>query len=83
MVTTLATFLATDAFADELRWEQLPPLPDTLGVAAPFAGVSGGALLVAGGAHFPGKMPWGGGTKAWLDRVWRLDAPDGAWRARP
>ena len=80
MVTILATFLATDAFAGELRWEQLAPLPDPLGVAAPFAGVGSGALLVAGGAHFPGSMPWEGGTKVWLDRVWRLDAPDGSWR---
>ena len=35
-------------------WEQLPPIPKPLGVAAPFAGVSGGALLVAGGEVRPG-----------------------------
>ena len=80
MATTLASLLTTDAFSDELRWEQLAPLPDALGVAAPFAGVSGGVLFVAGGAHFPEKMPWKGGTKKWLDHVWRLDAPDGVWR---
>jgi N-acetylneuraminate epimerase len=63
-----------------LKWEQLPPLPQPLGVAAPFAGVTGGSLLVAGGANFPGKMPWEGGKKAWLDTVWLLDRPDGSWR---
>ena len=67
--------------ADTLTWTQLPPLPDPLGVAAPFAGVSGGALLVAGGAKFPDKMPWEGGKKVWHDRVWVLNAPDGKWRA--
>ena len=59
---------------DSSKWEKLPPLPDALGVAAPFAGVSGGALLVAGGANFPDKMPWEGGKKVWHDRVWKSGA---------
>ena len=42
--------------------------------------MSGGALLVAGGANFPGGMPWDGGKKVWSDRVWVLEKPDGAWR---
>ncbi len=62
------------------EWKTLPPLPDAEGFAGSFAGVSGGALLVAGGANFPGAKPWEGGTKAWTDRVWVLDKPDGAWR---
>ena len=66
--------------ADALAWKQLPPLPDAPGVAGPFAGVSGGALLVAGGANFPDRMPWEGGKKVWLDRVWVLEKPDGVWR---
>ena len=79
LITLLAMTML--ACADEtLTWKQLPPLPDALGVAAPFAGVSGGALLVAGGANFPDKMPWEGGRKVWHDRVWVLEKPDGAWR---
>lgn len=66
--------------ADPLVWKQLPPLPDPLGVASPFAGVSSTSLVVAGGANFPGKMPWEGGKKVWHDRVWVLDKPDGTWR---
>jgi len=62
-----------------LNWKQLPPLPDRLGFAAPFAGVSGGALIVAGGANFPGAMPWEGGTKVWHDSVFVLARPDGEW----
>ena len=55
-LTILASLLVASApaSASSLQWAQLPPLPDPLGVAAPFAGVSGGALLVAGGANFQG-----------------------------
>ncbi len=44
------------------------------------AGVTGGALLVAGGANFPEKRPWEGGTKIWYDDIWVLGKPDGQWR---
>lgn len=59
----------------------LPPLPDKEGFAGQFAGVSNGALLVAGGANFPGKKPWDGGIKVWHDSVFALDKPDGTWQA--
>jgi N-acetylneuraminic acid mutarotase len=61
-------------------WKPLAPLPGRLGVAGAFAGVSGGALLVAGGANFPDRMPWGGGEKVWHDDVFVLQQPHGAWR---
>lgn len=61
-------------------WKSLPPLPDKLGVAGAFAGVSGGALLVAGGANFPDKMPWEGGTKVWHDAVYVLERPGRDWK---
>ncbi len=63
------------------RWQTLPALPDALGVAGAFAGVSGGQLLVAGGANFPRGLPWEGGTKIWHDTVYQLDLPQGRWRA--
>lgn len=62
-------------------WEQLPALPDALGMAAPFAGVSGGVLMVAGGANFPDGMPWEGGKKVWHERVWVYVPAEGKWRA--
>jgi len=62
-----------------LSWEQLPPLPDAEGFAAPFAGVHNGALLVAGGANFPRATPWEGGTKVWYDSVFVLQKPNGTW----
>jgi N-acetylneuraminic acid mutarotase len=42
--------------------------------------VSGGALLVAGGANFPDTMPWEGGKKIWHDTVFVLEKPGGPWR---
>lgn len=63
-----------------LDWQQLPSLPDKEGFAGMFAGVSNSTLLAAGGANFPDKKPWEGGTKLWYDRVFALEKPDGEWR---
>jgi N-acetylneuraminate epimerase len=63
-----------------LDWKELPPIPDAHGFAGTFAGVSGGALIVAGGTNFPDKKPWEGGTKLWYDDVYVLTKPDGEWR---
>ena len=76
---TAASLLNADELA--LSWQKLPPLPDPIGVAGAFAGTSGNALLVAGGANFPDKLPWEGGTKTWYDQVFVLEKPDGPWRA--
>ncbi|MBI3880284.1 MAG: galactose oxidase [Verrucomicrobia bacterium] len=66
--------------SESLNWSKLPPIPDREGFAWPFAGVSGGALIVAGGANFPDKKPWEGGSKVWYDKVFALEKPDGQWR---
>ncbi len=78
--TVILCMTAIACAGDGLVWKQLPSLPDPLGFAGPFAGVSGISLVVAGGANFPDKMPWEGGKKVWHDRVWVLDKPDGTWR---
>ena len=75
MVTILA---GSDALAGE--WKRLPSLPDKEGFAGPFAGVSNGALIVAGGAKFPDKKPWEGGKKVWYDTVFVLEKPNGEWK---
>jgi len=56
--------LAEDA---PLDWDQLPELPNTLGVAGPFAGISEDALIVAGGANFP--LPIWESEKQWVDAI--------------
>lgn len=62
-----------------MNWSQLPKIPDREGFAAPFAGVSGGALIVAGGANITGdkwKEPF---VKTWYDSVFVLTKPGGRW----
>jgi N-acetylneuraminate epimerase len=63
-----------------MSWSRLPDLPDPEGFASAFAGISHGALLVAGGANFPTKRPWEGGAKVWYDQVFVLESPTGSWR---
>src|SRR5690606_27042389 len=62
-------------------WEQATQVPDAVGFAGAYAGVSNGHLLVAGGANFPeGTRPWSGGTKHWNDKVFVLVEQEGAWK---
>ncbi len=62
-------------------WEQAAQVPDAVGFAGAYAGVSNGHLLVAGGANFPeGTRPWSGGTKQWNDRVFALAEKQGEWK---
>lgn len=70
---------AVPAAGAGLAWSELAPLPDREGLAYPYAGVHNGALLVAGGANFPGKKPWEGGAKVWYDTVFVLEQPGGTW----
>ncbi len=53
-----------------LEWSELPDLPDDLGLAGPFAGLHGNALIVAGGANFP--RPVWDNDKAWHDSIYLL-----------
>lgn len=77
-LAVLVTLAVGSAFAGE--WAKLPPLPDKEGFAGPFAGVSHGALVVAGGANFPDTKPWDGGKKVWYDTAFVLEKTDGKWR---
>lgn len=76
-----AVSCASHADAGEhLAWGKLPAIPDAEGFAASFAGVSNGALIVAGGANIAGEK-WGETFhKQWYDSVFVLERPDGKWR---
>lgn len=50
--------LAMVARCESPAWTRLPDLPDSIGVAGPFAGVHEEVLIVAGGANFPEGVPW-------------------------
>lgn len=72
--------MVTKLSAQEMQWDQLPSIPDREGFAAPFAGVSGGALIVAGGANIPGDKWAEPFVKKWYDSIFVLDDPNGKWR---
>ncbi len=68
----------TDPARNILTWDIFARLPDELGVAGPFTGVSGSertVLLVAGGANFP--RPVWDSTKIWRDRIHVLTEESG------
>jgi N-acetylneuraminic acid mutarotase len=58
-------------------WRDLAPLPQALGGQT--AGVSHGALLVAGGSRFD-RPPYDGGVKQWVDTLYVLTPDAAAWR---
>lgn len=63
------------------NWTRAKDIPDPEGFAGSYAGVSNGALLVAGGANFPNDTrPWTGGVKTWYDKIFVLEEPDGEWK---
>lgn len=70
---------------DAIVWDdalRLPPSDDSTahrGLAGVFAGTHGGELIVAGGANFPGAMPWEGGEKRWYGDIYLYNDTDG-WR---
>lgn len=87
MLAVTSALAAAPARVASLTWDELPPLPPAAGqavqpgVASPFVGVHGDALIVAGGANFPDKMPWDGGAKVWWDDIWVLEKlADGTMR---
>ncbi|REJ94528.1 MAG: DUF1080 domain-containing protein [Planctomycetota bacterium] len=65
---------------NSLAWRELPPLPDDEGFAGMFAGVSGDAVIAAGGANFPAARPWDGGEKRWYDTIFVFDQRRESWQ---
>ncbi|MEQ1853657.1 MAG: galactose oxidase, partial [Chthoniobacteraceae bacterium] len=62
------------------QWGQLPAIPDAEGFAGSFAGVSNGALIVAGGANITGDKWAEPLRKQWYDSVFIVEEPDGRWK---
>jgi cyclically-permuted mutarotase family protein len=59
-----------------MQWELAGELPadssqqHSLGFAGPVTGVHNNVLFIAGGANFPGAMPWDGGKKKFYNEVY-------------
>ncbi|MHC4296279.1 MAG: sodium:solute symporter family protein [Planctomycetota bacterium] len=85
IILTVLAAAGTGSNAEVIQWSQLPDLPDALGVAGAFSGVSSGALIVAGGANFPEPLfkdnqvnPLA--KKVWWDHLYVLAGPDAQWQ---
>jgi N-acetylneuraminic acid mutarotase len=63
------------------EWTRRPPYPLAPGMAGIIAGAHGGVLIAAGGANFPGKMPWDGGKKVYYDEIFVIAPGENAWRS--
>ena len=53
LILLCVTVMARGESPSRLSSKALPDLPDAIGMAGPFVGVHGDALIVAGGANFP------------------------------
>ncbi len=77
--------MVAQASAHALVWDKLPDLPDAEGYAGMYAGVAvdtrtgESCLVAAGGANFPDKPLWEGGTKCWTDRIFLLTHGASKW----
>ncbi|MGF1923459.1 MAG: galactose oxidase, partial [Bacteroidia bacterium] len=81
MITTLNEQMVKAQDFPTFEWSEISPIPDKVGFAGSFAGVANDVLLVAGGANFPdGGAPWTGSVKAWTDKVFVLEHPNGQWK---
>ena len=79
MIAALASSLAA-CNTETMKVTELKPIPDAAyakGVSAPFCGVVGDALVVAGGANFPDKSLLEGGAKRVYADIWAYGA--GEW----
>ncbi len=57
---------------EKITWEELPELPNAQGLGGAFAGVSNGALIVAGGSNFSQAAETGLGSKVWYADIYVL-----------
>lgn len=69
--------IAQDLDAGRVSWSIAATLPEIsgakqIGVAGPFAGMSNGVMLIAGGSNFPGAKPWNGGKKVTREEIYLL-----------
>lgn len=72
--------------AMKIQWENsilLPGCKDmqkNAGLAGAYSGIVGRKLLVLGGANFPQKYPWEGGTKIWWSTLYSYGLDNREWK---
>lgn len=86
LVLMNAACLRKDENAIKIRWENSVILPGctdmqkNVGLAGAYSGIVGRKLLVLGGANFPLKYPWEGGTKVWWSTLYSYDLENQQWK---
>jgi len=78
LLATLTLCLAA-CNTETMKVTEMKPIPDAAyakGVSAPFCGVVGDVLVVAGGANFPDKSLLEGGAKRVYADIWVLESGD-------
>lgn len=81
IVTLMTITSACKQEPSSLEFKSLSNIPDQVGFAGSFAGISNNTLIVAGGANFPdGGAPWTGSTKVWHDRIFALENDRTEWK---
>jgi N-acetylneuraminic acid mutarotase len=73
LLMLLSIIHTTSIKGQPFSWTSLSELPDKEGFAGMFAGVSNGELFCMGGANFPDKRPWEGGTKKWYSNIYKFN----------
>ncbi len=66
-------------YENNFVWSELTELPALEGMASPYGGVSGGAMVVAGGCNFPDEAVWDGGAKRFYSDIFILEAGSKEW----
>ena len=81
LMAALALCLAA-CHTETMKVTELKPIPDAAyakGVSAPFCGVAGDVLVVAGGANFPDKSLLEGGAKRVYADIWAKAPASRKW----
>lgn len=77
LTTTCFLLFYMSVSAQRPVWGKFPELPDSLGFAGMFAGISKGHIFCMGGANFTDKKPWEGGKKSWYNKIFMFK--EGSW----
>ena len=78
LLIVLSLVLAGFGAIAQTSWQALPDVPDEIGFAGGYAGVSNGALIFAGGANF--AKPYFDNDKQYFDKVYVLTGPEARWQ---
>lgn len=65
---------------NQLKWEDLPPMPGRTGYFGMYAGVSNSYLLCLGGANFSNGLATDEKKRQWSDRIYVLGEESSTWK---